>query len=247
MRTSNPALSSNVYKEFTQMDMAEERMTVRGACEKSLLLIGLCLLSASWIWSMFFEGKVETVSMLMMPAVIVGFIVAVVTMFKKQWANVTAPIYALVEGVALGAISCYAEVQYPGVAIEAVSLTFMTLILMLVAYRFEWIRVTDKFRMGLFAATGAVGLIYLVSWVLSFFSISVPFITGNSMMSIGFSFIVVGIAALNLVLDFEFIVQGEQKQAPKRLEWYAAFGLMVTLVWLYLEMLRLLSKLRSRR
>jgi uncharacterized YccA/Bax inhibitor family protein len=159
---------------------------------------------------------------------------------------VTAPLYAACEGLVLGGISAFFEMQYPGIVMQAVALTFGTLLCLLLAYKFGLIRVTDKFRTGVIIATGAIALFYIVSMVLGFFKIATPFMQGNSVWSIGFSLFVVGIASLNLVLDFDLVERGEEVGAPKYMEWYCAFALMVTLVWLYMEILRLLSMLRSR-
>ena len=175
-----------------------------------------------------------------------GLILALVTVFKREWAGFTAPAYAVCEGLALGGISAMFEMKFPGLVMQAVALTFGTLFCLLMAYKTRIIRVTEKFKLGVFVATAAIGLLYLVSFVLGFFHIQVPFMVGSSLISIGFSLFVVGIAALNLVLDFDFIEQGAEAGAPKYMEWFGAFGLMVTLVWLYIEMLQLLAKLRGR-
>jgi uncharacterized YccA/Bax inhibitor family protein len=159
----------------------------------------------------------------------------------------TAPIYALLEGLFLGGISAIFEAQYPGIVIQAVSLTFGTLFCLLLAYRSGIIKVTENFKLGVAAATGGIALIYLATLVLGLFGVRMPFIHESGLIGIGFSLFVVVIAALNLVLDFDFIESGAKSGAPKYMEWYAAFGLMVTLIWLYIEILRLLAKLRSRR
>jgi uncharacterized YccA/Bax inhibitor family protein len=175
-----------------------------------------------------------------------GLVCALVTVFKKEWSPVTAPAYALLEGLALGAFSSILELRFPGIAIESVSLTFGTLLVLLLAYRSGLIPVTQKLRLGIVAATGAVMLFYLLQFGLGFFGVHFTSINGSGPIGIGFSLIVVGIAALNLVLDFDFIENGVRMGAPKYMEWYGAFGLMVTLVWLYLEILRLLTKIRGR-
>ncbi len=169
-----------------------------------------------------------------------------VTIFKKEWAPVTSPIYALLEGLVLGGISAVTNARYPGIGIEAVALTFGTLFVLLLAYSSGLIKVTDKLRLGIVAATGGIAVFYLLEMVLSFFGVHFATINGNGLIGIGFSVVVVIVAALNLVLDFDFIETGVKVGAPKYMEWYGAFGIMVTLVWLYLEILRLLSKLRSR-
>ena len=182
----------------------------------------------------------------MMLGLIGGFIVAMVTTFKKQWSPVTAPIYALLEGLVLGGLSAMLELRFPGIAIQAVSLTFGTLFVLLIAYRSGWIQVTQKFRLGVIAATGGIFVFYMLEMILGFFGVQFTSVNGSGIIGIGFSLIVVAIAALNLVLDFDFIEQGVQAGAPRYMEWYGAFGIMVTLVWLYLEILNLLSKMRSR-
>jgi uncharacterized YccA/Bax inhibitor family protein len=182
----------------------------------------------------------------MIGGLIGGLVLALVTVFKKEWAGFTAPGYAVCEGLVLGALSAIFELQYPGIVMQAVALTFGTLFCLLMAYKTQIIRVTEKFRLGVFVATAAIALVYLVSIVLGFFHIQVPFMVGSGLVSIGFSLFVVGIAALNLVLDFDMIERGAEAGAPKYMEWYGAFGLMVTLVWLYMEILRLLAKLRGR-
>jgi uncharacterized YccA/Bax inhibitor family protein len=170
-----------------------------------------------------------------------------VTVFKKEWAPVTAPIYALLEGLVLGGLSAMTELRYPGIAIQAVSLTFGTLFVLLMAYSSRIIKVTEKFRLGVVAATGGIMVFYLLQMVLGFFGIQFHTLNGAGVIGIGFSVLICAIAALNLVLDFDFIERGVNYGAPKYMEWYGAFGIMVTLIWLYLEILRLLSKMRSRQ
>src|SRR5690606_37262000 len=169
-----------------------------------------------------------------------------VTVFKKQWAPVTAPMYALVEGLFLGAISAMFNHLYEGIVMQAVLLTFGTLFALLLAYRSGLVRATENFKLGVVAATGGVMLVYLASIALGLFGINMPMIHESGIVGIGFSLVVVVLAALNLVLDFDFIESGVEQGAPKYMEWYGAFGLMVTLVWLYVEFLRLLAKLQSR-
>jgi uncharacterized YccA/Bax inhibitor family protein len=175
-----------------------------------------------------------------------GFVVALATVFKQQWAPVTSPIYALLEGLFVGGMSALAESQYPGIVIQAVGLTFGTCLAVLMAYTSGLVKATENFKMGVVAATGGIALVYLASIILGLFGVRMPLIHDNGLFGIGFSLFVVVIAALNLVLDFDFIDNGARQGAPKYMEWYAAFGLMVTLIWLYIEVLRLLMKLRSR-
>tara|TARA_A100001037_G_scaffold283444_1_gene288907 strand:- start:779 stop:1312 length:534 start_codon:yes stop_codon:yes gene_type:complete len=176
-----------------------------------------------------------------------GIILAIATIFKPVYGYVTVPLYAIVEGVVLGAISWVFESSYPGIVIQAVFLTFGTLASLLLAYISGLIKATENFKLGVAAATGGIAIVYLISWVMSLFGSGISIIQSNSLYSIAFSGFVVVIAALNLVLDFDFIEEGAEMGAPKYMEWYGAFGLLVTLIWLYIEILRLLSKLQNRR
>ncbi len=244
MRTSNPALNAKTFERFGPGAVTGEAMTIEGAVNRTAFLLLLLVATATWTWSETFAGV--AVEGYLLGGIFGGFVVALVTIFKPAWAPVTAPIYAALEGLALGAISAYFEARFPGMVIQGVALTFGVLAALLLAYRCGLIPVTEKFRLGVVAATGGIAIFYLVAMGLSFFNITIPFLHEGSALGIAFSLFVVVIAALNLVLDFDFIQQGAQQGAPKVAEWYAAFGLIVTLVWLYLEILRLLSKLRSR-
>jgi uncharacterized YccA/Bax inhibitor family protein len=252
MKTSNPALSDKTFQGLSSAQYggaidATQRMTLQGTVNKTGLLLILCMATAAWTYHMYMVSQDPTAAMpLMLIGVFGGFIFSMITIFKKTWAPVTSPIYALLEGLFLGGVSALFEVRYPGLAIQAVGLTFGTLLVMLLAYTSGVIKVTDKFRIGIIAATGGIALFYLLEMALSFFGIRFAAINGSGVIGIGFSVLVVAIAALNLVLDFDFIEQGVNYGAPKYMEWYGAFGIMVTLVWLYLEILRLLSKMRSR-
>jgi uncharacterized YccA/Bax inhibitor family protein len=252
MRTSNPALNDKVFQGpeirygggYSQIT---ERMTLNGTVNKTGILLVLAILTAGWTWHLFgVERDIAAVTPWMLGGMVGGLVCALVTIFKKEWSAVTAPMYAALEGLVLGGLSAMFEMRYPGIAIQAVGLTFGTLFALLIAYRSGLIRVTQKFRLGVIAATGGVMVFYLLEMVLGFFGVHFTSINGAGPIGIGFSLIIVGIAALNLVLDFDFIEKGVQYGAPKYMEWYGAFGVMVTLVWLYLEMLRLLSKMRSR-
>ena len=244
MRTSNPVLNAKEFERFGELGSG---MTLQGTVNKTGLLLLCAIASAAWTWHLFMESRSAAA---VMPPLMIGtfggFICALVTTFKKEWAAVTAPAYALLEGLALGAISSILELRFPGIAIQSVSLTFGTLLVLLLAYRSGLIPVTQKFRMGIVAATGAIMLFYLLQFGLGFFGVHFSSINGSGTIGIGFSLIVVGIAALNLVLDFDFIESGVRAGAPKYMEWYGAFGIMVTLVWLYLEILRLITKVRGR-
>ncbi len=253
MKTSNPALGENTFRGISgsqygggAVDLTT-RMTLSGTVNKTGLLLLCAFATAAWTWSRFIQSRdIADVAPLLMLGGIGGFIFALVTIFKKEWSPVTAPIYALLEGLVLGGLSAIFELRYPGIAIQAVGLTFGTLFVLLLAYSSRLIKVTDKFRLGIVAATGGIMFFYLLEMLLGFFGFHFTSINGSGPIGIGFSLIVVGVAALNLVLDFDFVERGVNYGAPKYMEWYGAFGIMVTLVWLYLEMLRLLSKMRSR-
>lgn len=240
MRTGNPTLNAKTFSSFSVYDEAKA-MTVQGTANKSFILLALVLFTSVWAWS----NPIQAMPLLF-PAIIGGVVFALITVFKKEWSPVTAPIYALIEGVILGAVSVFFEKSYPGIVMQAVGLTFGVFFALLVVYKSGMIKVTDNFRLGVFAATGGIFLYYLVSMVIGFFGIQAPLIHDSGPLGIGFSVVVVIIAALNLVLDFDFIERGAVRRVPKYMEWYAAFGLLVTLIWLYMEILRLLAKARRR-
>ena len=252
MKTSNPALGENTFRnlfggQYRSLDALADQMTLSGTVNKTGILLVCAMATAAWTWHLFTQSRdVSDVMGLMMVGMFGGLIFAMVTIFKKEWSPITAPAYALLEGLVLGGMSAVVELRYPGIGVQAVGLTFGTLFALLMAYRSGLIPVTQKFRMGMAAATGGIMVFYLVEMVLGFFGVQFTSINGSGVIGIGFSLIVVAIAALNLVLNFDFIERGVQYGAPKYMEWYGAFGIMVTLVWLYLEMLRLLSKMRSR-
>ena len=247
MRTSNPTLNDKAFRG-EGVAFGQEAMTISGTVNKTGILLLLALATSAWTWNMFMNSRTaESVGGLALLGVIGGFIMAIVTVFKKEWSPVTAPLYALLEGLVLGSVSAIFELRWPGLPIQAVSLTFGVLVVLLLAYRSRLIPVTDKFRIGIVAATGGIALFYVAQFILGFFGIHFTAVNSSSPIGIGFSVLVVIIASLNLVLDFDFIERGAQAGSPKYMEWYGAFGLMVTLIWLYFEMLRLLSKLRDRR
>jgi uncharacterized YccA/Bax inhibitor family protein len=252
MKTSNPALGENTFRDVSgtryggAIDVTD-RMTLSGTVNKTGILLICAFATAAWTWYRFVLSRdMAEVAPLLLVGAFGGFICAMVTVFKKEWSPVTAPIYALLEGLVLGGLSAMFDLRYPGIAVQAVSLTFGTLFVLLILYSSRVIQVTQKFRMGVFAATGGIMVFYLVQMLLGFFGFRFLAVNGSGMIGIGFSLFVVAIAALNLVLDFDFIERGVNYGAPKYMEWYGAFGIMVTLVWLYLEILRLLSKMRSR-
>lgn len=248
MRSGNPALTANTFTSLAPAAAGREAMTIQGTVNKTGILLILVIVTASWTWNMYLtSANPAAVMPWMWGGVIGGFIFGLVTAFKKTWAPVTAPIYALLEGLFLGALSSIMEARFPGIVIQAVGLTFGILFALLFAYKSGIIKATENFKLGVFAATGGIGLVYLATIGLGFFGVQIPYIHGSGLIGIGFSLFVVVIAALNLVLDFDFIETGAERGAPKYMEWYGAFGLVVTLIWLYIEILRLLAKLNSRR
>lgn len=251
-RTGNPALNKNTFTRFAHAEEASV-MTLQGTVNKIAIMLLLVLGGAYYTWNMAFEAMqtnpevgYRSIMPWMIGGGLGGFVVAIITVFKRQWAGITGPIYAILEGLFLGGISAFFEAQYPGIVIQAVSLTFAILFILLFAYKTRIIKPTENFKLGVFAATGGVMLLYIVSFLLNLFGVPTGYLHDNSPLSIGISVVIVIIASLNLVLDFDFIEQGAASSAPKYMEWYAAFGLMVTLIWLYIEILRLLSKIASR-
>jgi uncharacterized YccA/Bax inhibitor family protein len=218
-------------------------MTLDGTVYKTAFLLAVLVAAAAAVWEPFVASfRHDSGYQWILVAAVAGLAVAIVTIWKKTWSPLTAPIYAAIEGVVVAGSTAVAELIAPGVALQAVMLTGGTLLGLLLAYRSGLIKATENFKLGVTAATAGIALVYLVSIVLGFFGISLPFIHDNGWIGIGVSLFIVVIAALNLVLDFDFIEQGVKAGAPKYMEWFAAFGLMVTLIWLYLEILRLLLK-----
>ncbi len=253
MTSSNPAFSQDMFAGYEQVYGAPKTRslvtTVQGTVGKTFLLLAILSFTALWSWNAVEGG---TFSMALLPiSMLGGFIVAMITIFRPTSAPITAPIYAALEGVLLGAISQFIEMKYharfPGIALQAVMLTCGTLFMMLFLYQTRLIRVTEKLQAGIVAATGALALFYFVTWIMRLFGAEMPLVWSSSAAGIGFSLLVIGIAAFNLLLDFDFIEKAAYAGAPKYMEWYGAFGLMVTLIWLYLEIIRLLTKLADRR
>lgn len=243
MKSSNPLLKEKI---FSPDYAVSDRMSLNGVVNKSFLLLGMLFLSAFYVWQQFSVGQsFSSVSGYLIVGAIGGLILAVITSFKPNLSGITAPIYAVLEGLFIGGISAYMEMRFPGIVFQAVSLTFAVFFTMLFLYRTGIIKVTAKFKMMVVSATGAIFLFYMLSFILSFFGISMPLIHDTGIFGIGFSLFVVGLAAFNLVLDFDFIDESVKRGAPKFMEWFGAFALLVTLVWLYIEILRLLSKLRN--
>jgi uncharacterized YccA/Bax inhibitor family protein len=260
MRTGNPTLNANTFENFGayRQDTAATptgTMTITGTAQKTFFLLMLALGSACFTWSRTFRlveadpsAAIGSVAPWVFGGAIVGLIAALVICFKHAWAPLLAPVYALAEGLFLGGVSAGFEARYPGIVIQAVGGTFGTLACLLLAYQSGLIRATENFKLGIVAATGGIALLYLVTFIAGLFGFPLfSSLFGSGIIGVGFSVVVVSIAALNLVLDFDFIEQAADRGAPKVLEWYGAFALMVTLVWLYLEILRLLAKLNDRR
>lgn len=239
MKSGNPTLSEKTFQNLERSVAADGSMTMAGTINKTGVLFLILLLGASISWY-------QPSPIFLWGGAIGGFVLAMVTVFKKEWSPVTAPIYAGLEGLFLGVISMMYENAYDGIVYNAILLTIGTFAAMLLAYRSGWIEVTKRFRMGIVAATGGIALVYFASIILGFWGINLSLIHGTGLMGIGFSLIIVGVAALNLVLDFDMIEKGVQANAPKYFEWYTSFGLMITLIWLYIELLRLLSKFQRR-
>jgi len=244
MRSGNPTLNKKTFQNITRTGpiVKDDLMTISGTVDKT----GICL--AILLFAAYFTYGSNGTSYIFLGG-FGGFAVAIATVFKKQWAPITAPLYAMLEGLFLGSISYMYGQMYEGIVFNAIILTVSILLSLLFAYKSGLIKATENFKLGVVAATGGIFLFYVFTIIASFFGISFSFLspTNASMLSIGFSLFVVIIASLNLVLDFDFIEEGAEKGAPKYMEWYGAFGLLVTLIWLYIEILHLLAKLNSRK
>jgi len=237
--TGNPVLNEHTF-DYNQALPATGTMTIEGTINKTFILLFLVVVGALFVWA----NPIKYLPF-MMPIGILTLIMAVVIAFKHNLVGYIAPAYAVMQGAFLGVVSSLLEKQFPGIAVQAVGGTMGTLFCILLAYRSGYIKATQKFKLIVMSATGALMLIYLVSFIMSMFGKNMGFITGGGIIGIGFSIFVCGLAAMNLVLDFDMIEQGVEQRAPSYMEWYGAFALMVTLVWLYIEILRLLAKLRS--
>jgi len=242
-RTSNPALNKNTFKSVSSSNpfTFDQKMTIKGTVDKTAICLILLLIPAYYV---FTTGSIGYA----IPGAIIGFIFAMVTIFKRKWAQYTVPAYSVAQGFFLGGISYYYNQAYDGIVLQSISLTVCILFSLLFAYRSKIIRASENFKLGLFAAMGGIILLYVVNFIMSFFGsgISLLDINNSSNLSIGLSLFIVVIASLNLVIDFDFIEEGSEKGAPKYMEWYGAFGLLVTLIWLYLEILRMLAKIKNR-
>lgn len=250
-KSGNPTLTEKMFDKSYEMAAGNMgTMTVRGSINKFGFMMLMLIAGAAYNWNLYEQLKQDTMTTLMWVGIIGGLISAIAITFKPNWAPVLAPLYALLEGLFIGAISAimnaaFAE-SYPGLIMQAVGLTFGVALAMFLLYNFRVISATERFKSIVFTATLGIGIFYLITMVLRLFGVNVSFMYDSSLLSIGISLFVVGIAALNLIMDFDMIEQGAERGAPKFMEWYGAFGLMVTIVWLYIEMLKLLSKLSSR-
>jgi uncharacterized YccA/Bax inhibitor family protein len=243
MRSGNPVLSNSTFTDVTQRGYSRP-MTLGGVINRSILLLLLVAGTAAGVWT-YSNSHPSAIYPMVMVGTLGGFVVAMVTTFKRDWAPFTAPVYAVLEGVFIGGISLVMERQFPGLVLQAVLLTFGVMFALLAAYQSRIIRPSQTFKAVIVGATFGIVIVYLISMVLQlFFHTGIPLIHDSGPVGIIFSLVVVGIAALNLVLDFDFIENGVASGAPKWMEWYAAFALTVTLVWLYIEVLRLLAKMR---
>lgn len=245
MRTSNPALNESVFHNEALTAESTQAMTLEGTVWKTGVLLAILVGAAGFTWTQVLANP-QAVGGYITLGGIGALVTAFVTIFKPRVAPYSAPLYAALEGLALGGISAVFEAKFEGIVIQAVGLTFGTLAALLVVYATGLVKATENFKLGICAATGAICLVYLATFVMRLFHMDVGFIHGSGTTGVLFSLFVVTIAALNLVLDFDFIETGVREAAPKYMEWYGGFGLLVTLVWLYLEILRLLAKARSR-
>jgi uncharacterized YccA/Bax inhibitor family protein len=246
MRSSNPVMTGRIYEKAGGLSAGASTMTINGTINKIGIMLLLVIAAAAYTWKMVMGANPAPAGTLAMVGAIGGFIMALVTVFRPQSSAITAPIYAILEGLFLGAISAIINAAYPGVAFQAVLLTIGTLFTMLFLYRSGRIRATPKFRRGVMMATGAVFFAYLISWIMSLFGMPMGFMHSSGPLGILINLAIIVVAALNLIMDFDFIEKGSQMGAPKFMEWYGAFGLMVTLIWLYIEFLRLLSRFAGR-
>lgn len=246
MESRNPIMNENAFRKVSSnntldsdfIQVGANRMTVSGAVNKTLILSAIMLLTALY-------GYTSPSSLMMWGGAIGGFVVILIASFRPQMSPTLAPIYAALEGLFVGSISAVYAAMTDGIIFQAVSLTLGVLFAMLFIYKAGIIKVTNKLRTGVYMATGAIALVYVVNIVLSFFGISLPFLHDASPMGIGISLVIIGVAAFNLLLDFDNFEKGEAYGAPAYMEWFSAMGLLVTLVWLYIEILRLVAILSS--
>lgn len=249
MRTSNPALNDQAFnrKPYHSTTYVGS-MTMSGVVQKTLFLLLIVAVTATWTWGQFFKSghNPQAITPWIIGGAIGGFVFALITTFRPSWSAITTPFYAALQGLFLGGITAFFELDYPGIALQAGMLSLGTLFAMLALYQSGLVQVTDKFRFGVIGATGALALVYVIAMALSFFGVHLSFIYGSSPISIVISLVIVGLAAVNLLVDFDFVERGARHGAPKYMEWYSGFALLVTILWLYVECIKLLAKLRQR-
>jgi len=247
MQSSNPTLNERTFGA-ARVGIGEPAMTIQGTINKTFILLAILVAAAAWTWSKTSNpASAGFLGITFFASMIVGLILAIATSFKPKWSPITAPLYAGCEGLLLGILSAYFEMRYPGIVMQAVGLTFAVTFAMLMGYKAGWLQATPGLRKGLMIAGGGLFLFYMVVMIASFFGIHPPaFINGGGPLGIAFSLVVVGMASMFLIIDFDIIETGSREGLEKYMEWYGAFSLMVTLIWLYVEILRLLSKINRR-
>jgi uncharacterized YccA/Bax inhibitor family protein len=247
MQSSNPTLNERTFGA-ARVGIGEPTMTIQGTVNKTFILLAVLVVTAMWTWSKTTDpSSAGSLKIIFYGSMFAGLILGVVTSFKPTWSPITAPIYAAFEGMFLGILSAYYEIRFPGIVMQAVGLTFAVTFAMLMGYKAGWLQATPGLRKGLMIAMGGIFLFYMVIMIAGFFGIHAPgFINGGGPLGIVFSLFVVGIASMSLILDFDIIESGAREGLAKYMEWYGAFALMVTLVWLYMEIIRLLSKINRR-
>jgi len=247
IQSSNPTLNERTFGA-ARVGVGEPAMTIQGTVNKTFILLAVLVAAATWTWSKVSDpASAGFVGITFFVSMFAGLILAFATSFKPKWSPITAPLYAAFEGLLLGIVSAYFEMRYPGIVLQAVGLTFAVTLAMLMGYKAGWLQATPGLRKGLMIAMGGIFLFYMVVMIAGFFGIHAPgFINGGGPLGIAFSLFVVGIASMSLILDFDIIESGSRQGLEKYMEWYGAFALMVTLVWLYMEILRLLSKINRR-
>jgi uncharacterized YccA/Bax inhibitor family protein len=243
-RSGNPALNEKTFERQGHTAFGKETMTLEGTVNKTLIAFIILVAAAVYTWNAYFDGA--DVTMYWIAGIAGSLVLGLLIAFIPKIAPIGVPIYALLEGMFIGALSAQYEASFSGITLQAALLTFCVFLALLLAYKLRIIRATRNFRLGVFAATAGIMLVYAANFIMNFFGAGIPYLHSNGWIGIGISLVIVAVAALNLVLDFDFIERGSESGAPKYMEWYGAFGLLVTLIWLYIEMLRLLAKLRSR-
>ncbi len=247
MESSNPTLNERTFNA-ARVGVGEQAMTVQGTVNKTFILLAILTATAMWTWSKTSDPSFAGyLNVTLFGSMIAGLILALATIFKPKWSPISAPLYAACEGLFLGILSAYFEMRYPGIVMQAVGLTFAVTLAMLLGYKAGYLQATPALRKGLMMAMGGIMIFYAVVWIASMFGIHPPgFLNGGGPLGIAFSLVVVGIASMSLILDFDIIESGAREGLEKYMEWYGAFALMVTLIWLYMEILRLLSKINRR-